>query len=279
MEQLKRITLITLCIVIVFRITAQQSVVILHTNDLHSQMGPLTSGDNAGLGGMVRIAALVEEERKEEPDLFLFDAGDFWAGTPYFNFYNGKAEIDIMNAMGYDAVTLGNHQFDIPLNHLAQRLSEAEFKVVLSNYDVRNTPLKNFVKPYAVIEKRGIKIGVVGVCLDLKGLAVDENFEGMIYKDPIKSADKAARKLKRMGCKLIVCLSHLGYEEESEIDDIRLAANSRNIDIIIGGHTHVFLEKPDTVLNRKAKPVTIVQMGKSGAYVGRIDIQVFKKIR
>lgn len=263
------------CSVAVF---GQKEILILHTNDLHSQIEPLTTGKNAGLGGMTRIAALAEEERRENPTLFLFDAGDFWTGTPYFNFYHGKAEIEMMNAMGYDAATLGNHQFDIPLNILAQRLSEADFEIVLSNYDMKNTPIKNFVKPYAVIEKNGVSVGVFGLCVDLNGLAMEENFEGMIYKDPIKAANKMAKKLKRLKCDIVVCLSHLGYDYEFAVDDIDIVKNSKNIDLVIGGHSHTFLEKADTQhVNLKGKTVPIVQMGKSGARVGKIEVEIPRK--
>lgn len=272
-----KIVLIILWIVAALQIKAQQHAVILHSNDLHSQMEPIASGDNAGLGGMTRIAAIAEEVRSQSPAVFLFDAGDFWTGTPYFNFYGGKVAIDMMNAMDYDVVTLGNHQFDVPLNVLAQRLSEAEFEVVLSNYNMKATPIKNFVKPYTIVEKQGIRIGVTGVCVDLEGVAMKENTEGMIYKDPVKAANKAARRLKRQGCDLIVCLSHLGYREGFLMDDVYLAENSKNIDVIIGGHTHTFLEEPDSVPNKRGEPVVIVQMGKSGAYLGRMDVYIVHK--
>ena len=249
---------------------AQKETVIFHTNDLHSQIEPLK---NSKLGGMLRLATIIEQERKTNPDLFLFDAGDFWMGTPYFNLFGGEVEIAMMNIMKYDAVTLGNHQFDLPLNLLAQRLSEAQFKVILSNYDVKKTPLKNVVTPSAIIEKNGIKIGIVGVCVDLKGLAVPQNYEGMIYKDPVKTADKLAKKLKKSGCDLIVCLSHLGYQNKKEIDDIQLAQKTKNIDIIIGGHTHT-PKVTDVRTNKNGKPVTIVQTGKSGAYIGKINVSI-----
>jgi 5'-nucleotidase len=260
-----------------FCLFGQKEVLILHTNDLHSQIEPIGSGKNKGLGGMIRIAALVEEERAQYPGLFLFDAGDFWTGTPYFNFYNGKAEIEMMNAMGYDAATLGNHQFDIPVNVLAQRLSEAKFEIVLANYDMKNTPLKNFVKPYTIIEKDGIRVGVFGLCVDLTNLAMEENFTGMIYKDPVKAAKKATKKLKKQKCDIIICLSHLGYKDNFAVDDLDIVEHSKNIDIIIGGHTHTFLEEADVKYNLKGKPTTIVQMGKSGAHVGRIKVEASGK--
>ena len=250
---------------------AQKEILILHTNDLHSQMEPLK---NNGLGGMLRLATIVEQEREIHPDLFLFDAGDFWTGTPYFNFFGGQVEIAMMNTMKYDAVTLGNHQFDIPLNFLAQRLSEAEFKIVLSNYNVKKTPLKNFITPSAIIEKNGIKVGVIGVCVDLRGLALPNNYPGMVYKDPVKTANKLAKKLKKSGCDFIVCLSHLGYEDKNAIDDVKFAENSQNIDLIIGGHSHTFLKEADTRINRQRKPVTIVQMGKAGAYMGKVEVVI-----
>jgi 5'-nucleotidase len=250
---------------------AQKEALILHTNDLHSQMEPVKESQ---LGGMLRLATIVEQERETHPNLFLFDAGDFWMGTPYFNFFGGEIEIAMMNTMKYDAVTIGNHQFDMPLNFLAQRLSEAEFKVVLSNYDVKKTPLKNFVTPSAIIEKNGIKVGVIGVCVDLQGLAMPQNYPGMIYKDPVKTANKLAKKLKKSGCDLVVCLSHLGYKYENAIDDIELAENSKNIDLIIGGHSHTHLKEADVRTNLQGKPVTIVQAGKAGAYLGKVKIMI-----
>ena len=252
---------------------AQKEIVILHTNDTHSQMEPVRTSQ---LGGMLRLATFVNMERETHPDLFLFDAGDFWMGTPYFNFFGGEVEIAMMNIMKYDAVTLGNHQFDMPLNFLAQRLSEAEFNVVLSNYNVKKTPLKNFVAPSAIIEKNGVKVGVIGVCVDLQGLALPQNYQGMVYKDPVKIANKLAKKLKKAGCDVVVCLSHLGYENEETIDDIKLAAQSTNIDIIIGGHTHTPPSNVADATNRNGKPVTIVQAGKSGIYLGKIEVNQTK---
>jgi 5'-nucleotidase len=250
---------------------SQKKIVILHTTDLHSQMEPVK---NNGLGGMLRLATIVEQEKEQHPDLFLFDAGDFWMGTPYFNFFGGEVEIAMMNTMQYDAVTLGNHQFDIPLNFLAQRLSEANFKIVLSNYDVKKTPLKNFVTPSTIIEKNGVKVGIIGLCVDMQGLALPQNYQGMVYRDPVKIANKLAKKLKKSGCDLVVCLSHLGYENKDAIDDITLAEKSKNINIIIGGHSHVLLNDDSEKIktNSDGKPVTIVQVRKSGIYLGKIRL-------
>lgn len=250
-----------------------KQVVILHTNDMHSQMEPLKSGNDKDFGGMIRLAAAIENIRSENKHVLLFDAGDFWQSTSYFNLFHGNAEIELMNAMQYDAVTLGNHQFDLGIDTLIKRLEKAKFQTLLANFDFSNPSLKKLVKPYTIFEKDGIKIGVIGVCINLKGL-VDESVEKeMIYKDPAPIVNTLAKMLKtEQQCDVVVVLSHLGYQNRGIIDDITLAEQSEDIDIIIGGHTHTPPDKVLDVTNKNGNNVIIRQMQKSGIYLGRIDI-------
>ena len=203
----------------------ETKITILHTNDVHSQVEP-TASDK---GGMVRAATYIEQVRAEEKNVLLFSAGDFFQGTPYFNLFYGVVEIELMNAMRYDAVCLGNHEFDNGIDSLAKRLQAANFPVVTANYDVSQTPLRDLVKPYIIIEKYGLKIGVFGIGVLLNAFSLDKNWKGMLISEPIETANTVAKTLKENeNCDLIICLSHLGYS-----DDIQLSEHSRNIDIII----------------------------------------------
>ena len=240
---------------------------ILHTNDTHSQVEPKSNGQ----GGYARRMGLINQERQADANLLLVDAGDFCQGTPYFNFYHGRVEIDAMNLMGYDAATLGNHEFDNGLDTLAAVLATAQFPIVCANYDFTGTAMEGKTKPSVIIRKGGLKIGVFGLGCDPKGLIADKNFLPAKYLDPYTSAQEAVDKLRAEKCDIVVCLSHLGtYGKAAEdVCDVQLVQNTRGIDAVIGGHTHKLYDNlRDPNLDGDSIPVC--QMGKSGAYLGKI---------
>ena len=249
-----------------FRLNAQD-LVILHTNDMHSQMEAFTSGRNAGTGGMLALSGYIRQVREENDHVLYLDAGDYNQGTPYFNLFGGMMEVELLNAMGLNATTLGNHEFDNGMEDLVKRLSRAKYQTLCANYDIHYRPLKRLVKPYAIFKAGDIKIGVIGLTLDLTGYTSGTVLEKLTYHDPVEVAEELAIKLKKKGCRVIICLTHLGLET-----DRVLAENSRNIDLIIGGHSHTFLENAEHCLNLEGKDVTIVQTGANTVYTGRIDI-------
>ena len=247
---------------------------ILHTNDMHSRIEPFPLDDRrfAGMGGMARRATMVEQIRQEEEHVLLLDAGDIFQGTPYFNFYGGELEFKLMTEMGYDAATLGNHDFDNGLEGLKAQLPHAGFPFLVANYDFSNTILQGAFKPFRIFEKGPVKVGVFGLGIELKGLVNDKHFEGVEYLEPVAVAREVVQELKALGCDLIVCLSHLGYAyEEDKISDLKLASKVEGIDLIIGGHTHTFLEEPAVVMNPAGEEVLVNQVGWSGINLGRID--------
>lgn len=251
---------------------------ILHTNDTHSQVEALEEGKRDALcGGYARRMGLIAQERKAAPNLLVFDAGDFCQGTPYFNFYHGRIEIDAMNRMGYDAVTLGNHEFDNGVDTLAIVLQDAKFPIVCANYDVTHSVLKDIVKPYIIIHRQNIRIGVFGIGVNPQGLIAEKNFYPLQYLDPIESAQKTANILKDKKCDLIVCLSHQGTHNrvEGQLSDVELAQATRNIDIIIGAHTHKTLTNV-YIPNLDGDSVFLAQMGKSGARIGKIQVEILE---
>jgi 5'-nucleotidase len=261
---------------------APRRLTILHTNDVHSRIDPfpMDGGRNQGLGGVAARSHLIKDIRNRESNVLLLDAGDIFQGTPYFNIYKGEPEIKAMSAMGYDATTIGNHDFDAGMEDLALQLDRhANFPMIVSNYDFSGTPMENKFIPYRIFNKGGIKIGVLGVGIELQGL-VPENLYGKTkYLDPVQKANEIAGKLKRENCDLIVCLSHLGYKyQDNKISDVIFAKESENIDLIIGGHTHTFMEKPDVIRNKKDEDVVINQVGWSGIQLGRLDF-IFEKKR
>ena len=248
---------------------------ILHTNDTHSQVDPKADGR----GGYARRMGLIAEERKQDPNLLLVDAGDFCQGTPYFNFYHGRVEIEALNRMGYDAATLGNHEFDYGLDTLAMILKKANFPIVCANYDVKGTPLEGVVKPYTIVHKDGLKIGIFGLGVQPKGLIADKNFEPIVYNPPYPIAQELATMLRNeKKCDVVVCLSHLGTYPATEQDycDVELAAETHDIDVIIGGHTHKVYDDL-RIRNLDGIEVPVVQMGKSGVNVGKIVLTLQEK--
>jgi 5'-nucleotidase len=252
-------------------------ITILHTNDVHSHIeafGP-NDGRNSNKGGVARRASLVETLRNENPNTLLLDAGDIFQGTPYFNFYGGELEFKLMSMLKYDVATIGNHDFDNGINGLYSQLPHAKFDFVSANYDFSNTVMDTHVKPYKTFLKDGIKIGVFGLGVELQGLVNKEAYKETTYLDPIEIAQDMSRILKtEEACDLIICLSHLGYEYKkstSKISDIKLAKATQDIDLIIGGHTHTFLDKPTVETNAVGKSVLVNQVGCYGLYLGKID--------
>jgi len=251
-------------------------ITILHTNDTHSRIDPFPAdaGKLAGKGGAAARSAYINSVRSREKHTLLLDAGDIWQGTPYFNTYKGRLEFDLMSKMKYDAATLGNHDFDLGLEGLQNQWKRAHFPFICTNYDFSDTPLAGMTKKYHIVEKGGIRFGLLGLGIQLEGLVPPDLYGDVKYLDPVIAANSMAKKLKReMDCDWIIALSHLGYHYASDkISDRRLAQQSENIDLIIGGHTHTFLEKIQTVLNKNGKKVAINQVGFGGAMIGHIDL-------
>ena len=254
--------------------------VILHTNDTHSQIEPSEKSSLAtsDMGGYARRMGVIEKIRSEEKNVLLFDAGDYSQGSPYFNFFNGRIEIDALNRMKYDAVTMGNHEFDNGIDTLAAIIQNLRVPLISSNYDVTNSVIRDFVKPWIVIKKAGLKIGVMALNVNPESLILESNIRDVNYIDPVAKAQEISEYLKKKEkCDLIICMSHLGSDENSKsVNDFEIAAKTKFIDVIIGGHSHSMLENIKTK-NAEGRDVIIAQMAKSGFYLGRIDIQLSKK--
>lgn len=248
---------------------------ILHTNDVHSRIEPfpMDGSRNQGLGGVARRAALLKKIRAAEPNVLLLDAGDIFQGTPYFNLYGGELEIKLMSEMGYDAATMGNHDFDNGLDGFYKQLPHASFPILVSNYDFSGTVLHQSVLPYKIFRKGGLKIGVFGIGIELDGLVGAKNYGDTIYLPPVQKANEISAMLKNeQQCDLVICLSHLGYKySDNKVSDQTLAAENEHIDLIIGGHTHTFMDRPQDVKNKAGKITTINQVGFAGINLGRID--------
>jgi 5'-nucleotidase len=227
------------------------------------------------MGGVARRAALIESIRRENPNVLLLDAGDIFQGTPYFNYYGGELEFKLMSMMQYDLATIGNHDFDNGIDGLFAQLPNAGFEFVSANYDFKNTIMNGHVKPYKIIDKDGIKVGVFGLGIGLDGLVDKKNYKETVYNDPLTVAQDMSRILKHeKKCDLVICLSHIGYQYKNEpdkISDTKLATLTQDIDLIIGGHTHTFLDKPTVLKNAVGKDVLVNQVGCYGINLGRID--------
>ena len=260
-----------------FSCSSHKNITILHTNDVHSHVEPFSKDHSEfpNKGGFERRATLISEIRRQNPNTLLFDAGDIFQGTPYFNFYGGEIEFKLMSMLGYDAVTIGNHDFDNGIDGLDKQLPNAKFDIISSNYDFKNTILESKISNYKIYNKSGIKIGVFGLGIELEGLVSKDLYKETKYLDPIDIANDTAKKLKETeNCDLVICLSHLGYKYEkfpNKVSDLNLAKSTKNIDLIIGGHTHTFMNKPVVVKNNVGNDVLINQVGCFGLYLGRID--------
>jgi len=257
-------------------------ITILHTNDTHSNIDPfpINHAKYPGMGGVSRRHALIQQIRKEEEHVLLLDSGDIFQGTPYFNMFGGELEMKLMTEMGYDAATMGNHDFDIGLEGFKKAKQHAKFPFLCANYDFSDTILKGETKSYEIFQKDDLRIGVFGIGIDLNGLVAENNYQKTKFLNPISRAERIAKELKQKGCDLVICLSHLGYEyaDETKISDRKLAQQTSHIDLILGGHTHSFLEKPTIEKNKKGQNVLINQVGYAGLYLGRIDIDMKKGV-
>jgi 5'-nucleotidase len=266
-KQMKKLIFFLIILLSVSCTQKKQQFLLLCTNDSHSQVEP-----KGGKGGFAARADLIDSLRAAYPLNLLLDAGDMVQGTPYFNIYHGRIETEGYNRLGYDAATLGNHEFDMGLDTLAMFLKLADFPIVCCNYDVKNTPLEGLVKPYAIFERGGLKIAVIGFGVQPESLILPSNFEPVKYLDPVERGNFYADSLKDAGADFVVALSHLGYYDNSEIDgDRRLAEQSRNIDLIFGGHTHEFINI--FVQNADNKPVAILQAAKSGLVMDKVIVE------
>lgn len=253
-----------------------KKITILHTNDTHSHIDPMPENDSRSpnKGGVARRAALVESIRQENPNTLLFDAGDIFQGTPYFNFYGGELEFKLMSMLKYDAATLGNHDFDNGIDGLYAQLPHAKFDFLVANYNFKNTVMDGHTKPYKIYVLDGIRIGVFGLGIKLEGLVNKKNYKETVYLNPLEIAQDMERKLRQdEKCDLVICLSHLGYEYKREqiISDMIIAEQTSDIDLIIGGHTHTFLPQPTLVTNKKGNTTLVNQVGCFGINLGRID--------
>ena len=250
-------------------------ITILHSNDVHSQIEPFPVNHDRfpNRGGFARRASIFEGIRSVNPNTLIFDAGDIFQGTPYFNFFQGELELKLMKEMGYNAATIGNHEFDAGLDTLKKNILETNFQFIISNYDFVNTKLEGMTTQYKIYRKGGVKIGVFGLGIELKGLVNPDLYKETKYYDPVEISNEMVKILKNeKKCDLIICVSHLGHEYNSDkISDVKLAKLTNDIDLIIGGHTHTFLKEPLIIKNKNNDNVIINQVGSGGVYLGRID--------
>lgn len=255
-----------------------QDLWIVHTNDTHSCVMPINplSSDTAQAdkGGFLRRASFVRQMREEHPHLLLFDSGDFSQGSAYYNLYKGEVEVSLMNEMKYDAATIGNHEFDFGMDNMKRIYSMAQFPIVCANYDFSGTVLEGLVKPYVILEREGLRIGVFGLSPQMDGLVSAENYKGVKFEDPVSAAERVVGLLRgQEHCDVVICLSHLGWDIEG-IDDVEVIPATRDIDVVLGGHSHTYFEHPEIVKNADGKDVICNQMGKNGRYVGVLHLHV-----
>lgn len=261
---------------------AQKHLEVLHTNDTHSCIMPLNPNlaDTAvaGRGGFLRRVAMIKEERAKNPDLLLIDSGDFSQGSPFYTMFKGDVEIGLMNMMGYDAVTIGNHEFDFGLENMARIFKMAKFPVVCANYDFTGTCVEGLVKPYVIIKRNGLKIGLFGLSPQLEGLVDLSKCKGVTYLDPVEVGNRVAAELKHdKKCDVVICVSHLGWLRPDEMGDQKLLASSKDIDLVLGGHSHSYFKDLRYVNNADGKAVPVDQNGKNAMYVGKLTLSFDKK--
>lgn len=288
---MRRIYSLAVLLLLALSLSAQQGksgalekqLFILHTSDTHSRIEPISreaADKYAGVGGAVRRAGIVKQFRGKHPDMLLLDCGDISQGTPYYNLFQGELEIKMMNLMGYDAMAIGNHEFDFGLENMARLFRLARFPIVCSNYEVTGTVLEGLVKPYIILEREGLKIGVFGLAPKLEGLVQADKSEGVVYKDPIAVAQEMSDLLGgKEGCDVVICLSHLGLQRlmPGDVDDEQLVAKTHGIDVILGGHTHTFMEKPMVYLNANGENVSLLHSGRNGIFVGEMVLTLTPK--
>ncbi|MBO5186953.1 MAG: metallophosphatase [Prevotella sp.] len=279
---MKKYMLMAVVCIMALSAGAQKKLVILHTNDTHSTVMPLSENLNdtmkAGRGGYLRRIEMLKKEREACPDLLLFDSGDFSQGSPYYTMYKGDVEVGLMNIMKYDAATIGNHEFDFGLDNLARLYRKAEFPIVCANYDFTGTVAEGLVRPYVVLERSGLRIGVFGLSPKPGGLISEKNYPGVKYTDPLIVAPRIAALLRnKEKCDVVVCLSHLGWDLKSDVDDNAMIAASKDIDIVLGGHSHSYFKDLEWVKNATGHKVPVDQNGKHGIYVGKITMTIQNK--
>ncbi len=261
----------------------KKELVILHTNDTHSCVYPLNGNlaDTliAGRGGFLRRMNMIEEERSRCPDLLLIDSGDFSQGSPYYTLFHGDVEAELMNRMGYDAGTIGNHEFDYGLDNMARIFRLLRFPVVCANYDFTGTVVEGLVKPYVVVKRQGVKIGLFGLSPQLDGLVANDNYTGVTFLDPIEKANETADILRnKEKCDIVICISHLGWNTDpAYVGDNQVIAATHGIDMFLGGHSHTYLEQLEYINDADGKPVAVDQNGKHAVFVGKLIIDVEKK--
>lgn len=280
---MKHIKNIFLAVMLLFTLSVSaqkgKQLTILHTNDTHSTIQPLKENladtMKAGRAGFLRRIAMIKEERQKDPELLLFDSGDFSQGSAYYTLFKGDVEIGLMNRMGYDCSTIGNHEFDFGMENMACLFKMANFPIVCSNYDFTGTILEGLVKPYIILRRKGIKIGVFALDPKMEGLVFAKNCQGIKYLDPIEVANEMAFKLKhKEKCDLVICVSHLGWEPITQMGDPMMISHSRNIDLVLGGHSHSYFLKPQVVKDADGKDVPVDQNGKHAIFVGKLVLNM-----
>ena len=278
---MKRISIFLIFVLAVSVVAkAQKQIVILHTNDTHSTIEPVSKyskvKEAAGKAGCVRRATMVKQLREQNPDILLFDSGDFSQGSTFYTMYKGDVEVGLMNIMGYDAATIGNHEFDFGLDNLARLARQAKFPIVCSNCDFTGTPCQDVIKKYCVVVRDGVRIGVFGLTPKIEGLVMKENIAGVKYIDPIQATKEMVSVLRdKERCDIVVCLSHLGWKLAPEyIDDQVLISSTTGIDIVLGGHSHTYMKEMEWVDKAEGKSIPVDQNGKHGAFVGKITLKL-----
>ena len=278
---MKRISIFLIFVLAVSVVAkAQKQIVILHTNDTHSTIEPVSKfskvKEAAGKAGCVRRATMVKQLREQNPDILLFDSGDFSHGSTFYTMYKGDVEVGLMNIMGYDAATIGNHEFDFGLDNLARLARQAKFPIICSNCDFTGTPCQDVIKKYCVVVRDGVRIGVFGLTPKIEGLVMKENIAGVKYIDPIQATKEMVSVLRdKERCDIVVCLSHLGWKLAPEyIDDQVLISSTTGIDIVLGGHSHTYMKEMEWVDNAEGKSIPVDQNGKHGAFVGKITLKL-----
>lgn len=257
-----------------------KQLVILHSNDTHSTIFPLNSNiddkEIAGRGGYLRRVNMVKEQRQLDPDLLLFDSGDFSQGSGYYTLFKGEVEVGLMNQMGYDAATIGNHEFDFGLDNLARIFRMAKFPIVCSNYDCTGTVLQDLVKPYITLVRKGVKVGVFALSPEMKGLVFDGNCEGITYLDPAETAQKYINILRKQEkCDIVICISHLGWKDSDYTDEMMLKG-VEGCDLVLGGHTHTYMKELEYAPDKTGKRIPVDQNGKHGAFIGKLLLNLEK---